>query len=52
MTDFKKGHREINEHTEYIYVYFKSSNMLLMSQSKMAAVKIANNIFETFENSS
>ena len=45
----------LNESTEYISVYFnkfKYQNMLFKNQSKMAAVKMANNIFETFENSS
>ena len=37
----------LNESTEYIYVYFKCLNMLFKNQFKMAAVKMANNIFET-----
>ena len=45
----------LNESTEYLYVYFtifKYYNMLFKNQSKMAAVKMAYNIFKTFENSS
>ena len=46
----------LNESAEYIYVLyfnmFMYYNMLFKNQSKMAAVKMANNIFEIFENSS
>ena len=45
----------LNESTEYIYVYFnmfRYYNMSFKNKFKMAAVKMENNILESFENSS
>ena len=45
----------LNKSTEYLYVYFnmfKYYNKLSKNQSKMTVVKMANNIVETFQNSS
>ena len=45
----------LNESTEYIYVYFNMFKYYILSfknKFKMAAVKMENNILESFKNSS